>query len=120
MTAATTRRKSLVPAMLEDELQAQVMQICSLRGLLVHHCRAARLQSGRWATPIQGAAGFPDLVIAGRRGVLYRELKTATGRVSPGQANWHNRLLVAGADIGVWRPVDLRSGRINDELGAIQ
>lgn len=108
------------PAMSEDSLQRAVLDLCKLRHLLVHHCRPARMQSGNWATPIQGDVGFPDLVIVGRRGLLLRELKSEHGLVKPGQAVWANRLEVAGVDFAVWRPSDLASGRIVTELGAIQ
>jgi len=112
-------RASRMPAMSEAALQAAVLDLCRLRHLLVHHCRPARMPSGQWATPIQGDAGFPDLVIAGRRGLLLRELKSEHGQVEAGQAVWANRLEVARVDFAVWRPSDLASGRIATELGAI-
>lgn len=104
--------------MTEADLQRAVMDLCRLYRCLVHHCRPA--QTGRgWRTPIQGDAGFPDLVILGSRGLLLRELKTDRGGVSPGQAIWANRALVAGVDHGVWRPADLASGRIAAQIRGI-
>ena len=50
--------------------------------------------------------GFPDLVLVGCNGVLYRELKTDRGRLTPMQEWWLNSLLDAGQDAGVWRPSD--------------
>ena len=47
--------------------------------------------------------GFPDLVLV-RNVVLYRELKTETGRLTPAQKAWGDRLTEAGADYQVWRP----------------
>lgn len=64
--------------------------------------------------------GWPDLVLCGRRGTIFRELKTATGVVSGEQAAWGARLLDGGLDWDVWRPGDLQSGRIARELQAIR
>lgn len=63
-------------------------------------------------------AGFPDLVLGSlsRKRVLFRELKTDTGRVRAAQALCLKILSFAGLDAGVWRPKDLLSGRIQREL----
>jgi hypothetical protein len=65
-------------------------------------------------------SGWPDLALCGRRGLLFRELKTAAGRLSVTQRQWGDRLCAAGADWAVWRPADLISGRIACELQAIR
>jgi hypothetical protein len=104
--------------MSESEFLVAVLELCRLRGVLAHHCRPARMVTG-WRTPISGDVGFPDLVIAGRRGVLLRELKTAVGRLSEPQCQWIDRLGDAGSDVDVWRPSDLASGRIDRELRAV-
>ena len=83
--------------MLEAEFQSQVRQICSLRGLLVYHTHDSR----------RSDAGFPDLVIVGSRGMLYRELKKQDGVVSPMQQYWIDRLHDVGCDAAVWRPSDM-------------
>lgn len=64
-------------------------------------------------------AGFPDWVFAGPGGVLFRELKTARGRLSLAQVMWRRVLRQAGADVDVWHPADLASGRVAQELAAI-
>jgi hypothetical protein len=64
-------------------------------------------------------AGFPDWVFAGPAGILFRELKTARGRLSLAQIMWRNVLREAGADVDVWRPDDLTSGRVAHELMAL-
>jgi hypothetical protein len=63
-------------------------------------------------------SGFPDLVIVGDR-VLYRELKTAKGKVSDAQAAWLHALVLAGQDACVWRPADLLSGLIGRRLAKL-
>jgi len=75
------------------------------------------MKSGKWATPIQGHAGFPDLVLVGGR-VLYRELKSMRGRTSDAQSAWLASLRAAGADACVWRPSDW--DEIVVELGRIK
>lgn len=90
----------------EAQFQSRVMDLAHLHGLHVHHCRPARMASGKWATPISGNKGFVDLVIAGPGGVLFRELKTDRGKLSPDQTSWLHVLETAGADAGVWRPDD--------------
>lgn len=64
-------------------------------------------------------SGFPDWVIAGPRGVLFRELKKQRGRVTPDQQEWLDALTAAGMDAGVWRPDSLLSGQIAHELAAL-
>jgi len=103
----------------EAQLQRAVLDLCQYRHVLVHHCRPAMLQSGRIATPIQGNAGFVDLVIAGTAGVLWRELKSEDGRPSKAQAAWIALLNRSGADVAIWRPSDLTSGRIQREIEAV-
>lgn len=63
--------------------------------------------------------GWPDLVILGKR-VIYRELKTETGKVTTEQLDVIRRLQQAAQDVDVWRPTDWYSGRIQHELAAIR
>lgn len=93
--------------MTEAAFQNQVIQLARMYGWLVQHSRPAQLPSGKWATPIQGYAGFPDLVLAHPRGVIFAELKSATGRIRPEQERWLETLMSAGAEVYVWRPEDL-------------
>jgi hypothetical protein len=105
----------------EDSLLVAVIDLCRLRGLLVAHFRPAQSQSGRWLTAVQGdGKGYPDLTIVGPGGVMWRELKSATGATSPEQRVWLSALTEAGVDAGVWKPRDLASGRIAAELSALR
>lgn len=111
--------------MSEDDLLRTVLDMAKLFGLLTAHFRPAQLKDKagreRWVTAVQGdGKGYPDLTIVGPGGVLFRELKSDTGPVAPEQRKWLARLDEAGADIGVWRPADLRSGRIERELRALR
>lgn len=95
--------------MTEAELQSRVGQICRELGLLVFHVKDAR---GCWGP------GFPDLVIAGRRRLLFRELKATHGRLSADQTRWRYALTAADADWGLWYPADLEHGIIRAQLEA--
>jgi hypothetical protein len=70
----------------------------------IHH-RPARRANGKWRTPAQGnsAKGFPDIVAVRAPRVLWLELKTTTGRVSPEQRDWIARLCDCGQEAHVIR-----------------
>lgn len=95
--------------MTEAELEAEVRRLLADRRLYGYHPYDSR----------RDTAGWPDWVILGRGRILYRELKTDFGQLSPEQSRVRNLLVVAGADWDIWRPVDLRSGRIQRELAAL-
>ena len=63
--------------------------------------------------------GYPDWTFAGPGGVLFRELKTARGKLTAAQQDWQRTLRRAGSDVDVWRPGDLLSGRVARELAAL-
>lgn len=107
--------------MSEDDLLTTVLDMARLFGLKAAHFRPAKTQTGRWVTAVQGdGKGYPDLTIAGAGGVLFRELKSDRGPATPEQKKWISVLVDAGADVAVWRPADLRSGRIERELRALR
>ena len=87
--------------MTEAELLGAVVELASLDGWLVHHCRPARTGRG-WSTPIQGHPGFPDLVLARDGRVIFAELKRQGAKVTPAQARWWRELVT----MAVWRPSD--------------
>lgn len=90
--------------MTEGQLQASILDLCRTLHLLCHHCRPARLGSGKWATPISGHAGFTDLVIAGVGGVVFAELKNDVHQPTPEQMTWMGTLEEGGASVFLWRP----------------
>lgn len=98
--------------MTEAQLQKAVMDLVRWLGLLAFHSTDSRRDS---------CAGWPDLVICGQGGVIYRELKAERGRLRPEQLDWLSRLTQGGADAGIWRPSDLQpdGGRIKAELVAL-
>ena len=73
-----------------------------------------------WRTPVEGDAGFVDLVLAHPvHGVIMAELKNATAVLDPEQTMWRTALEPNGC-YHLWRPADLRSGRIDRILMGIQ
>lgn len=113
MRAVASRRK--VPAqvagaeMTEAQLQSAVLRLCTLLGLSAYHTHDSR----------RSQPGFPDLVIAGPSGSMFRELKTVRGRVSAEQEQWLTVLRAGGADARVWRPAELANNTIYNELKVI-
>lgn len=91
----------------EAAFQAQVVDAARIMGWRVQHSRPSQV-GGKWMTAITGDVGFPDLVLAHRtKGVLFAELKTDTGRLSPDQVKWRDTLTAAGAEYHLWRPEDM-------------
>lgn len=80
-------RAALNRAMTEEQLQNAVVDLAKLRGWMVMHTRPAWSNS-RWVVPIQGAPGFPDLVLARDGRVLFFEVKTEKGRLMRDQVAW--------------------------------
>lgn len=90
--------------MTEAEFQQRITDLCDTLGLTWTHFRPAVEKSGKWATPLSGRKGWPDLVIAGPGGVLFVELKTDNGRLSADQQHWLDMLHDGGCECHVWRP----------------
>ena len=97
--------------MTEAELVELILVRCDHLGLHYHHCRDSRY--------CQGAKGFLDLLILGRRGALAWEIKSAEGRLSLAQMRWIGMLRDAGITTAVRRPEDWDSGLIARELEEI-
>jgi hypothetical protein len=94
----------------ETRLRAEVCTLADSLSLLWHYCRDSRVCTG--------PDGLTDLVIAGRRGHLFAELK-AGGTLSEGQRAWRDALLASGAPWRLWQPADWITGRIRAELESI-
>lgn len=91
------------------ELQRNVEDLCDKLGLLWHHDVDGRLS--------RGTKGFPDLVIAGSRGLVFAELKSEDDDTTAEQDAWGWTLTRAWQAMGgqspphpfgwvVWRPAD--------------
>ncbi len=91
--------------MTEAQLQEHVRRLCRDMGLLHYHTHDSR----------KSEPGFPDSVIIGKR-ILFRELKSEAGRLSRAQIRAGRRIVDAGGNYKVWRPLHLVSGQIAIEL----
>lgn len=96
--------------MSEAQLQGAVTDLCKLRRIWWYHAYQ----------PQRDNPGFPDLVMLGPGGALFRELKREDGKPSDTQLDVGLRMDVAGLNWGLWLPHDLRSGRIQKEIDAIR
>jgi hypothetical protein len=97
--------KTMTEAELDESVRTLARWLC-LRCYSVRNSRAG----------VATSAGFPDLVLCGPGGVLFRELKRQDGKLRPEQQQWGDALLQAGADWRAWRPGDLIDGTIEREL----
>ena len=106
------------PSLTEAEFAAQVTDLATLLGWSAAHFRPAQTSKG-WRTPVSGSLGkgWPDYVFAHpTHGVLFRELKRDGGNLTGDQLVVIALLRRAGANVAVWRPRDMDSGRIEREL----
>lgn len=100
----------------ESDFKVAVIRLAQMCGWKVYS-----IPDSRWLQPRKrnsldelSGAGFPDLVLAKMVEVngitlchvMFRELKTDQGRLTPDQERWHSLLRSAAMDVGVWRPGD--------------
>ena len=94
----------------ERDFQRAVIDLARLMGWRVHHTRPALTRRGRWLTPIQGDAGFPDLVLVRAGRVIFAELKCNGVRPTPQQQAWLDALAsCAGVECYLWTPADWKT-----------
>lgn len=95
--------------MTEAELQEHVRLMCAQLRLYHYHPHDSR----------RSTAGWPDSVIIGPAGIIFRELKTERGQLSSKQREVGYLLAQHGLSWEVWRPADLTSGVIGRQLAAL-
>ena len=93
----------------EADLQAKVLHLAALYGWRRAHFRTAyQPGAGKWVTPMSGETGFPDLVLLRPPRLIFAELKSDTGTMSPGQKEWKADLTqTPQVEYYLWRPRDL-------------
>ncbi len=91
----------------EKQWQDQVLEVAHMLGWYCHHDHDSRKQDWR------ADSGFPDLVLAKDGRIIFAELKTAKGRMTPMQQGWRRHLggdaLIGppeGVEVYLWRPDD--------------
>jgi len=92
--------------MTEAELQQNIIELANLLGWRAAHFRPALCKVGGrmvYRTAVSGQGkGFPDLVLARSGRVLFIEVKSSKGRLSPEQQEWLDVL----PNSYCWRPED--------------
>jgi hypothetical protein len=97
--------------MTEDAFQQTVIELAQYLGYKVAHFRGVRIQrrdgSVYYQTPVQAdGKGFPDLVLTRPGRLIFAELKSDTGKVSPEQQAWLEAVDAGGAEAYTWKPQD--------------
>jgi hypothetical protein len=104
----------------EREFSDQVKSVAAIYNFDFVHFRPAQNRRGHWSTPVEGTLGkgFPDFLFIRRKDgrLLFRELKSETGKLSDDQAYVLVLLRMAGYDAEVWSPRDFSTGRIVREF----
>ena len=91
--------------MLETEFQNHVVDFLIRNG------------HGVWLLDATRRKGIPDLLIVTKSGKpLFRELKASGQLSSEDQQSLSAKMVTHNADVGVWEPADLQSGRIAQEV----
>lgn len=97
--------------MTHAELVAEILALCG---------EHRQLQAFYWPDSRKARRrGWPDFSIGGPAGWIFREVKPDFGIVSGEQRQVGYLMTAAGLDWKVWRPGDLRAGRIKRELRAL-
>lgn len=95
--------------MTEVELNTHIRVMVAQRQLFGYQVRNS----------VGSAAGWPDWVLVGPGGLLFRELKAEGGIVSTDQSIVGRKLKAAGQDWDIWRPSDLQAGIIAMEMDGL-
>jgi len=93
ITAEQWRQEAFL-AMTEKAWGGRVEQLARLNGWKFYHT---------WQS-IHSAPGFPDYVFVRDGEVMYVELKTEKGKLTPAQLTWRDLLVAARQEYYVWRP----------------
>lgn len=101
------------PKITERQLQEAIIELAQYCGWSCYHTYDSR----------RSAAGFPDLVLARRGKVIFAELKSESGKLSPAQAEWlialdpkRDPLEFTNLGVFVWWPKDWIDGTIEKIL----
>lgn len=90
----------------EAEFLGAILECAKVFGWRVCHFRPAWTAKG-YRTPVQGDAGFPDLVLcrgADKR-LAFIEVKSDKGKLLPKQKEWLDDLKATGrCEVYCWRP----------------
>lgn len=89
----------------EADFATQVYDLLSRFQWRWTHFRPALTGKG-WRTPLQGHAGFPDIIAIRGGRFLVLELKGDGGKVTAEQQEWLDLFRAGSAEVHVWWPDD--------------
>lgn len=91
----------------EAIFQDQVVRMARMASWIVWHEYPQKFPSGRHGSRDKGK---PDLTLISRigRGIIFAELKTDTGKLTPEQIEAGEAIVKSGGEYYVWRPRDLQ------------
>lgn len=84
----TPAQQIIAERMSEETLQYSIGELARALRWYVHAERPAVSRRGRFSTPIQGDAGFVDLVLAKHGKVIFIECKSQKGQATNAQSAW--------------------------------
>jgi len=102
----------------ENDLQVQVVNLLRKHNFIPIQTDAVgpalhfiptiegRIRFTQWSKARGWSKGIPDLVVVHRTGVFFIELKAPTGRLSPEQKVWRDRLIAEGYNYFCWRTIE--------------
>jgi len=88
----------------EAQFQSSLIKWAKTFGWRVHAERPAQYSDGRWATHVQGDAGWPDLVLVRPPRMIFAELKVGKNKLSDAQIAWWRVLTATSTEVYEWRP----------------
>lgn len=106
----TVTQEQIAAKMPERALQENIRSLALQLGIRYYHTHNSR----------HSPAGFPDCVLLCPPRSMFRELKRQGNQLTAPQVAWLTDLTHCGYDVGVWRPIDWISGRIQRELVALK
>lgn len=102
----------------EKELERAIAEMARFLGFMVFHARPAQTSKG-WRTPVAyDGKGYPDLTLVGNGRVVFLEVKSDKGKLSPDQEGWKRHIIQAGAEYFLLTPQSWTSGEVDTILGA--
>jgi len=92
--------------MTEAQFQQQVIDLAHIYGWAVAHFRPAWSRDGkRCMTAVQAdGSGWPDLTLVKGKRLIFAEVKSDKGHLSPEQYEWLERLKQTGNEVYLWMP----------------
>ena len=92
--------------MSERELQKIVLDLAEVNGWMHYHTYDSR----------RSAHGWPDLVLCRPPEIIFVELKSNKGRLTPHQKKWQHALFLCGLEAYVWNESHWWDGLIERRL----